>query len=106
MATTTPNFVGFPPGETSGTFNSTYDMTLAASLNPSYVTANGGTVPQAWAALQTAISEQKSYFNVHSSTFGGGENRGFLTPRPESASTTFLFAGLAGFALRRKRRES
>lgn len=106
VATTTPNFVGFPLGVTSGTFNSTYDMTLAASFNPSYVTANGGTVPQAWAALQTAIAEQKSYFNVHSSTFGGGEIRGFLTPVPEPASTAFLFAGLAGFALRRKRREA
>ena len=32
-----------PLGVTAGSMNQTYDMTLASSYNPSYVTANGGT---------------------------------------------------------------
>ena len=43
VATTTPTFVGFPLGVTSGTFDSTLDLTLASSYNPAFVTANGAT---------------------------------------------------------------
>jgi hypothetical protein len=43
------------------------------------VTANGGTNASAEAALFQAIAEGKAYVNVHSSMFGGGEIRGFLT---------------------------
>src|SRR5687768_11696384 len=45
VATTTPTFTGFPQGigVLSGTYDRTFDMTLATSFNPAYVTANGGT---------------------------------------------------------------
>src|SRR6266496_4978971 len=43
VATTTPTFAGFPLGVTSGTYDHTFDMTIASSYNPSYITANGGT---------------------------------------------------------------
>jgi uncharacterized repeat protein (TIGR02543 family) len=81
VATTTPNFVGFPLGVTSGSFGPTnLDMTLAASYNPAYVTANGGITAGAEAALTAAMAAGKAYWNIHTSTFGGGEIRGFLIP--------------------------
>jgi hypothetical protein len=78
VATTTPTFVGFPSGVKFGIFENTLDMTLASSYNPAYVTANGGTTAGAEAALFAAIAAGKAYFNVHSTSFGGGEIRGFL----------------------------
>ena len=44
VATTTPTFPGFPAGMTSGTYDpAPFDLTAAASFNPAFVTANGGT---------------------------------------------------------------
>jgi CHRD domain-containing protein len=88
VATTTPTFAGFPLGVTSGTYDNTLDLTLASSYNPSYVTANGGTTAGAEAALAAALAADKSYLNVHSTTFGGGEIRGFLTPTPTPAQVS------------------
>jgi hypothetical protein len=85
VATTTPTFAGFPLGVTSGTYDNTLDLTLASSYNPSYVTGNGGTTAGAEAALAAALAAGKAYLNVHSSTFSGGEIRGFLTPTPTPA---------------------
>jgi hypothetical protein len=79
VATTTPTFAGFPLGVKAGTCDIVLDMTLASSYNPSYITANGGTPASAEAALFAAIAAGKAYLNIHSSTFGGGEIRGFLT---------------------------
>ena len=78
VATTTPSFVGFPLGVKFGIFENTLNMTLASSYNPSYITNNGGTTATAEAALFAAIAAGKAYFNVHTSSFGGGEIRGFL----------------------------
>lgn len=89
VATTTPTFAGFPAGVTSGTYDIVLDLTAASSYNPSYVTAQGGTVAQARAALLLAISQGRAYFNIHTSQFGGGEIRGFLveTSTPVEAAT-------------------
>src|SRR5262245_54169496 len=38
VATTTPTFPGFPLGVTSGTYDQTFNMTLATSFNPVFVT--------------------------------------------------------------------
>jgi CHRD domain-containing protein len=82
VATTTPTFAGFPLGVTSGTYDIVLDLTLASSYNPSFVSGNGGTTAGAEAALVSAIAAGKAYLNVHSSTFPGGEIRGFLVPTP------------------------
>jgi hypothetical protein len=87
VATTTPTFAGFPLGVTSGSYDNTLDMTLASSYNPSYVSAHGGNTTQAEADLFQAIADGKAYLNIHSSTFGGGEIRGFLVPLATPAST-------------------
>lgn len=82
VATTTPTFAGFPLGVTSGTYDITLNMTLASSYNPTYVTNHGGTTAQAEIDLFQAIADGKAYLNIHSSSFPGGEIRGFLVPIP------------------------
>ncbi|MBK8504669.1 MAG: CHRD domain-containing protein [Saprospiraceae bacterium] len=77
VATTTPSFVGFPAGVTSGAMDQTYDMTLASSYNASYITGHGGTTASAFEALKAALNEGKAYFNIHSGDYPGGEIRGF-----------------------------
>lgn len=102
VATAVPTFTGFPLGVTSGTYTHTFDLTLSSSYNPSFVTANGG-VAGAEAALLAGLAADKTYLNVHSSVFPGGEIRGYLTlAAPEPG--TFLLAGAAvlGLLLKRK----
>ncbi len=84
VATQTPSFTGFPLGVTAGNFDNTFDMTLSGTWNPAYVTANGGTVAGAEAAFVSAVMSGRSYLNIHTTTFGGGEIRGFLVPEPAS----------------------
>lgn len=106
VATTTPSFAGFPLGVSSGSYANTLDLTLTSSYNASYITANGGTTASAEAALAAAMAAGKTYFNIHTTTFGGGEIRGFLTAVPEPSS--LALAGLAGlgFVTRRWRKQS
>ena len=108
VATTTPTFTGFPLGVTSGVYTHLFDLTLASSYNPSYISANGGTPASAEAALAAAMAAGESYLNIHSTFATGGEIRGFLAPasipEPVTAGTSLLaLAGLGLAALRRSR---
>ena len=103
VATTTPTFTGFPTGATAGSYNHLFDLTLASSWNPAFITANGGTTASAEAVLLAGLANKQTYLNIHTSNFGGGEIRGFLVEAPEPG--TFLLAGavLAGFLIRRRK---
>ena len=93
VATQTPSFSNFPLGVTSGSMDQTLDLTLSSSFNAAYITANGGTAATAETALAAAMAAGKSYLNIHSSTFGGGEIRGFLVAAVPEPST-FALGGL------------
>jgi hypothetical protein len=101
VATTTPTFPGFPSGVTAGSYDFTFDMTQPSSYNPTFVTNNGGTPASAFLALQNGLNTGRAYLNIHTSTFTGGEIRGFLVPEPGSAGLAAL-AG-AGLLIRRRR---
>lgn len=103
VATQTPSFTGFPLGVTSGTYTQTFDMTQAASFNAAFITANGGSAATAEVALAAAAAAGKAYLNIHTSTFGGGEIRGFLTTAPEPGTAALALLGLGALVLRRKR---
>jgi hypothetical protein len=105
VATTTPYFTGFPIGVTSGTYDNVFDMTQASSYNPSYITANGGTTATAETALLNAMLADESYLNIHTTTFPGGEIRGFLVLVPEPGTPALCALGLAGFGVLRLRRK-
>ncbi|MEO7245337.1 MAG: CHRD domain-containing protein [Rubrivivax sp.] len=109
VATTTPTFLGFPSGVTSGTYDATFDMTLASSYRSGFIDDHGGTTALAFAALLEGLDDGLAYFNLHTSAFPGGEIRGQLSlvrepvAVPEPASAALVLAGLALLLSSRRR---
>jgi hypothetical protein len=102
VATQVPSFAGFPNGVTAGSYDNTFDMTLAASWNPAFVTANGGTPSSAFTALLTGLQNDRAYLNIHTTTFPGGEIRARLALIPEPSTLALAAVGLAGLAAVRR----
>jgi hypothetical protein len=82
VATQTPSFSGFPLGVTSGSYMQTFDMAQASSYSAAFVTASGGTVAGAEAALLAGFHAGTTYLNIHTTVVPAGEIRGFLVEVP------------------------
>jgi hypothetical protein len=109
VATETPTFGGFPLGVQTGAYHHIYDTSLAASWNPAFLSANGGTTSGAEAALLAGLNAGSAYLNIHTTAYPGGEIRGFLmpvTPVPEPAGMAMLGLGLPALFLMARRRKS
>jgi hypothetical protein len=99
VATTTPYFAGFPIGVTSGSYDQTFDTTLASTWNAPFITANGGTPLGAEAALAAGLAAGSAYLNVHTSTYPAGEIRGFLAPQGIPVSVSANIPTLSQWAM-------
>jgi hypothetical protein len=105
VATTVPAFPGFPLGVTSGSYSSAvFDLTQPTIYNPAFVTLEGGTIPQAEAALIAGIEHGMTYLNIHTTNNPGGEIRGQLEPVPEPTTLVLWGTMMAGLGMIRRRR--
>ena len=105
VASPQPAFPGFPLGVTAGSHDTLLDLTQASSWNASYITNNGGTPATAEAQLALTLSQGRAYYNVHTSTFGGGEIRGFLQLVPEPSTIALVGVSVLGAIAASRRRK-
>lgn len=104
VATPLPSFPDFPVGVIFGSYDQSFDMTDAASWNPAFINANGGSTGSAFSALVAGLNEGRAYLNIHSEEFPGGEIRGFYVAAvPAPAGVWLLVTGLVALAGRRLR---
>src|SRR5664279_5315026 len=95
--------VPFPqfPSTTAGTYNNTFDMTLASSYTSSFLTNSGGTASGAFNTLVAGMNAGDSYVDIHDTVYPGGEIRGMLTVPPilQSVASRKIHGGAGTFNL-------
>jgi hypothetical protein len=98
VASTVPSFPLFPLGVTAGSYDQVLDLSAASTYNPAFVVAEGS-VANAETALLAGLADGEAYLNIHTTTFPGGEIRGFFSPvaavaAPEPSSLWLFGVGL------------
>lgn len=93
----------FPLGISSGSYTRVIDLTQASQYSATFVTASGGTAALAEERLISNLMSGQAYFNIHTTTFGPGEIRAFVTAVPEPQTYALMAAGLGLLALRRRK---
>jgi hypothetical protein len=110
VATQLPTFPGFPAGVTAGSYDATFDMTLASSFSWGFLSNHANDPAAAAAALVAAMLEGRAYLNIHTSFAPGGEIRGFLAPSvPEPGMglvSALVLLGFGGMQVLRRRSQS
>jgi len=90
---------------TSGSYDNLFDLLMASTYNPAFVTANGGSVSASRTALLNGIASGEAYLNIHTTAFPSGEIRGFLVAVPEPGSWALMLIGFGAIgAVMRGRR--
>ena len=89
-------------GLQSGSYNNTINMLSSATYGSAYLAAHGGTAASAETDLLAAMSNGRAYLNLHSTTYPGGEIRGFITLVPAPGMLALI--GMCGVLTGRRRR--
>lgn len=106
VATQLPTFSGFPLGVTSGSYAQLFDMSLASSWNPAFISAQGGTPLAAFDVFVANMIQGRTYLNIHTTLFPGGEIRGQLRQVPVPGTLALLAIAIFGMAPILRRRSS
>lgn len=102
------SFGGFP-STVSGMYSNMFDLGDVTSFGATFIGLNGGTADSARAALLAGLGEDLAYFNIHTTSFPGGEIRGDIATVPEPSGLLPFglgLLGIVGLARRRSRRRA
>lgn len=105
VATLVPAFPGFPLGVTAGVDDFFLNLALASSYNPGFISAapQNGSLAAAQANFVAGLISGRTYLNIHTTGFPGGEIRGFVIPEPMTLSLFGVAAVAAGWVSRRRK---